>query len=97
MATQHYGSQPPQINQGPPVERVEHPIASNAANAAAVGAGAAALGAVVGLALTTGVGVAGPIVGAIVAGAIGATGGTATNAVVSWFRHGPRDTSANSH
>jgi hypothetical protein len=68
-----------------------HP--TNSENAAAVGAGAAALGAVI--ALTVSSTAAAPIVGAIVAGAVGATGGAQVNNIVKWWRHGSEDTSTN--
>jgi integral membrane sensor domain MASE1 len=55
-------------------------------NAAAVGAGAAALGAV--LALTVSSSGIAPVVGAVIAGVIGATGGTQANNIVKWWRHG---------
>jgi hypothetical protein len=58
--------------------------ASDAQNAAAVGAGAAALGAVVALTLSTTA--AAPIVGAIALGALGVVGGSQANNIVKWWR-----------
>lgn len=68
--------------------------ATDMQNAAAVAAGAAALGAVIGLAVSTTTIV--PIAGAIVAGVMGAAGGRQANNVVRWWQRGSEDTAAHS-
>lgn len=67
--------------------------ATDTQNAAAVAAGAAALGAVIGLAVSTGP--MAPIAGAIVASVIGAAGGHQANNVVRWWQRSSHHTAAN--
>ena len=68
-------------------KRARH--ATDMQNAAAVAAGAAALGAVIGLAVSSTTIV--PIAGAIFAGAVGAAGGRQANNVVRWWQRGSED------
>lgn len=67
---------------------------TNSENAVTVGAGAAALGAVLALAVSSTA--VSPIVGAIVAGVVGASGGAQVNNIVKWWRRDSEDISANS-
>jgi len=64
--------------------QMKHRHATDAQNATAVAAGAAALGAVIGLAVSSAT--IAPIAGAVVAGVIGAAGGRQANNVVRWWR-----------
>ena len=71
-----------------------HQRATDKQNAAAVAAGAAALGAVLGLAVSTTTVVI-PIAGAIVFGTLGAIGGQQANSIVKWWqRDSERDTAS---
>lgn len=69
---------------------------TDAQNASAVAAGAAALGAVV--ALTVSTGLVGPIVGAVVGGVLGGISGNNINRTVRWWSaHHHHDVSSNNH